>query len=377
MTALFPNMLPMTPVRQPLGPDGLHLVAGTPRWLQEWQALEERLESTHLSNSAAWTRIWIAHYGSLVPHHIAVFTQNDDIAGMCLLTEGVDQREGPFAVRTLHVGTAGEPESESICVEYNHLLTSPGHLSEFARQLMAVAERHGSAQSFVLDGMAAVEAQAFIGLKTPTDVDARPSYYCNLDLIRTAPLEPWRLFGVSTRSNLRRSLRELGDIELDWADTVDQALTYYEEMIDYHCQRWNASGKPGVFSCARFSAFHRDLLAALIPCGRAVIVRARQGTRVLGILYLMIEDNRLLYYQSGLPEHTSKLSLGNVTQYLTMLEGARRGYDAFDFMAGEAQYKRVLSTHHNMLYWVKWRKPSVKLMVLDGLRTIKKYLNEL
>ena len=102
------------------------------------------------------------------------------------------------------------------------------------------------------------------------------------------------------------------------------------------------------------------------------MVRVRQENRVLGILYLLIEQNRLWYYQGGLPEHKSKHSLGNVTQYLVMLEGARRGYDAFDFLAGDDQYKRVLSTHHNVVYWMNWRRPSFKFRLLDGLRSLRK-----
>jgi hypothetical protein len=270
----------------------------------------------------------------------------------------------------MHIGTAGEPDSESICVEYNHLLTSPAHRPEFARQLMLAVSQRESCECFHLDGMHPDDATAFIELQTPTEVEQVPSHYCDLNTVRSCTDEPWRLFGVSTRSNLRRSLRELGPVEIDWGDSVDEALGYYDEMVGYHRQRWNAVGKPGVFASHRFTEFHRDLISALVPSGRAVMIRARQQNRVLGILYLMIEDNRLLYYQAGLPEHQSKLSLGNVTQYLTMLEGARRGYDAFDFMAGDAQYKRVLSTHHNTLYWVKWRKPSVKFLVLDGLRTL-------
>ncbi len=355
----------------------LRIVDASPQWLQEWRALDERLGSPYLSCSAEWTQCWIRHYGTLVPHQFAVLSRGEDLVGMCLLAEGVGQHDGPFAVKTLHIGTAGEPESDSICVEYNHLLTTPEYRSEFARQLLTAVSQRDFCECFVLDGMSSDDAQAFVELRAPTEVEQIPCHYCDLNAIRATPDEPWRLFGVSTRSNLRRSLRDLGSVELDWADSVEQSLDFYEEMIGYHRQRWNAIGKPGAFSSTRFTECHRDLVAALVPRGRAVLVRARQEHRVLGILYLLIENNRLLYYQAGLPEHQSKLSLGNVTQYLTMLEGARRGYDAFDFLAGNTQYKRVLSTHQNTLYWAKWRKPSVKFLVLDGLRSIKSYLNEL
>lgn len=359
------------------GTDQLRIVDASPHWLQEWRSLDQRLGSPHLSCSYDWTVTWLRHYGDLVPHHIAVSSRGMDILGMCLLTEGVGQHDGPFAVKTLHVGTAGEPDQESVCVEYNQLLTADEHQPAFARQLMAAVAEHESCECFVLDGMSSDHANAFIALKAPSDVRQVTCHYCDLDAIRNSAPDPCQLFGVSTRSNLRRSLRELGRVELDWADQTDVALNYYDEMIGYHRQRWNASGKPGVFSSSRFTAFHRDLITTLVPQGRALMVRARQESRILGILYILIENNRLLYYQAGLPEHQSKLSLGNVTQYLTMLEAARRGYAAFDFMAGDAQYKRVLSTHHNTLFWARWRKPSVKFLVLDGLRSIKTYLSEL
>ena len=350
--------------------DAVRIVNLPRNWLEDWQALEDRLQSDHLTCSATWTRIWLKHYGGLVPHRLAIASQQGQTVGMSLITNGVGQRDGPYSVKTLHVGTAGEPDQESVCVEYNRLLVAPEHRAEYTRLLLSRILKHESWEVFQLDGLAADDAREFLD-GSPTSIREIPSHYCDLNLFRTAQAEPWRMFGESTRTNLRRSLRDLGDVQLDWADTPDQALEFYEEMIIHHQARWKAVGKDGVFSSPRFKNFHHDLIEALISQGRATLVRARQGDRVLGILYLLIEDNRLLYYQSGLPEHGSKLSLGNVTLYLTMLEGSRRGYDAFDFMAGDAQYKRVLSTNHNTLTWLKWRRPSMKFLLLDGLRALK------
>jgi CelD/BcsL family acetyltransferase involved in cellulose biosynthesis len=220
--------------------------------------------------------------------------------------------------------------------------------------------------------MAAEEAYEFLEGETPTSVSEVPSYFCDLNLFRSASSEPWRIFGNSTRTNLRRSLRDLGALEVDWADDPEMALALYDEMVGYHQTRWQAVGKPGVFSSDRFRRFHHDLIETLVPQQRAALIRVRQGTRVLGILYLLIEQNRLWYYQSGLPDYQSKLGLGNVTQYMAMLEGARRGYNAFDFLAGDGQHKRVLSTHHNVVYWIRWRRPSLKFRLLDGLRSLRR-----
>ena len=344
----------------------------SPEWMQEWAALEVRLRSPYLTCSHAWTRTWLKHYGDLVPHRLAVATHAGEVVGMCLITNGVQQYDGPLEIKTLHIGTAGEPESESVCVEYNRLLVAPEFLSPFVRQLTQSIAKRETCECLLVEGVSAEESQEFLNCDTPTGVEEVPSHYCDLNLFRAAPSEPWRLFGDSTRTNLRRSLRDLDDLHVDWADEPQVALQLYDEMIGYHQARWNAAGKPGVFASDRFRFFHRDLIETLVPQQRAVLVRVREQRRVIGILYLLIEQNRLWYYQGGLPDHQSKYSLGNVTQYLAMLEGARRGYDAFDFLAGDDQYKRVLSTHHNVMYWIRWRRPSLKFRLLDGLRSLRK-----
>ncbi len=352
--------------------DSVRIVEFSLEWMSEWAALENRLQSPYLTCSYEWTQTWINHYGDLIPHRFAVATHANEIVGMCLITNGVQQYDGPFEIKTLHIGTAGEPDLESVCVEYNHLLVAPEFLSQFVRQLTQLIAKCEVCECVLVEGMADRESLEFLDGETPTSVDEVPSYYCDLNLFRSAPSEPWRIFGESTRTNLRRSLRDLGNLEVDWADEPEFALGLYDEMVDYHQARWKAVGKPGVFSSNRFHHFHRDLIETLVPQQRAVLIRVRQGKRVLGIQYLLIEQNRLWYYQGGLPDYQSKHSLGNVTQYMAMLEGARRGYDAFDFLAGDDQYKRVLSTHHNVVYWIHWRRPSLKFRLLDGIRALRK-----
>ncbi|MDB5391483.1 MAG: hypothetical protein JWM11_7129, partial [Planctomycetaceae bacterium] len=352
-------------------PEAFEVVDVTAARLSEWQALETRIQSTSLMCSHVWTRNWLKHYGDLVPQRIAVARQDGEIIGMTLLTNGVAQHDGPFPIRTLHFGTAGEPEQDSVCVEYNRLLVDAPHRAAFIDQLMRHVRDHERWECLMLNGMSEDDAQAILAHSPTSDVQMIPSHFSDLQAFRESEMagkEPWRMFGKATRANLRRAFRDLGELTLDWSETSEQALAFYEELIGYHQNRWQAAGKPGVFSSTRFTEFHRDLISELVPQRRAVLVRARQGEKVLGILHVLIEGGRLLCYQAGLPDHQSKLSLGCVTQYLTMLEGSRRGYAAFDYMAGDTLYKRVMSTHQNTLYWARWRRQSLKFLVLDGMR---------
>lgn len=50
-----------------------------------------------------------------------------------------------------------------------------------------------------------------------------------------------------------------------------------------------------------------------------------------------IERKTLLFYQMGTNQEFARGSPGMITIYLVMEEAARRGYERFDFLAGEGR----------------------------------------
>src|SRR5262249_59597271 len=102
-------------------------------------AIWRRLETTigcGLTNSWDWVESWLAQFGKTVPHRFAVATGSGGVRGIALLTSGVGQTRGPVPVRTLHLGTAGEPPEDTIWVEYNRLLVAPRDRPSFAAALL-------------------------------------------------------------------------------------------------------------------------------------------------------------------------------------------------------------------------------------------------
>ena len=85
--------------------------------LQLWTELEQRIGHLGLSCSADWTEAWLNAYGDLVPHSflLARNPETSTLQGICLICEGVNQKDGPLNIKTLHVGPAGEPEADSVC----------------------------------------------------------------------------------------------------------------------------------------------------------------------------------------------------------------------------------------------------------------------
>src|SRR3954451_16011894 len=100
-----------------------------------WRVLEPRVAAGGLTSSWAWTSTWLEHYGDLVPHRFAVGETAGGTCGIVLVTRGARHRWP--RLRTVHLGTAGEPRGDSVFVEYNRILVEQDRRKGFAAALLA------------------------------------------------------------------------------------------------------------------------------------------------------------------------------------------------------------------------------------------------
>jgi len=340
--------------------------------LRDWRCLESRLGDVSLACSADWTEAWLTHFGEAVPHRFAVARRSALPVGVCLVTEGVAQRTGPIPVKSIHLGTAGEPESDSVCVEYNDVLVAGADRAEFLSGLLGRLHRERAWDELRFDGMTAASLQSLPTAETTWHVDTRDSYYFDLAGSRNAQIDSIAQFGHATRKNIRKNLNAYGDLQTEWAETTDHAESIFEDLIRLHQARWNADGKPGCYASKPFENFHRDLIARLIPSGRMGLFRVRSGGDVVGCLQLFIDRNRALVYQAGSAPYSGRQSPGMIADVLCIEECLRRGFDAYDFLAGDSHHKRKLSTHRNQLVWAVYRRPRWKFQALRVARRLKR-----
>ena len=373
----------MTPVDEPVVE--LRVETDIAAGLTRWRDLEARLAATCGSStgpgpfplpyacSADWTETWLRHYGGICPHRILIGVVRgelgEQIAGIALLSQS-RVRKGPFVLRLWHLGTAGEPEGHSVCVEYNRILAEPAWRNAFTAEIVHWLKSHGN-DGVALDGLAPEEWTDLAPQFPATEVRSASSKYFDLTRARGAGTDVLSQLGRSTRQNLRRKLRDYGEIETTWATDVPTAQAILEELVDLHQARWNAVGKPGAFSSPPFTAFQRDLLTQWIPQRRMVAFRTRHQGETVGCLVLLVDQGRLLDYYSGFVSFEKKASPGMVTHLLCMQEALARGYDAYDFLVGDKQHKDNLSTGENQLVWGIWQPDTWKLRAYHAVRSLK------
>jgi CelD/BcsL family acetyltransferase involved in cellulose biosynthesis len=340
--------------------------------LQEWRALESRLSDVPMACSHLWTGTWLRVYRDLVSSSILTAEHDGRTVGACLVTRGQGQKAGPIPIRTLHIGTAGEPHGHSVCVEYNALLVDRPYRPALIAAVQTWLKSQSRVDEVRLDGWPADELTDWNWSTPANESRLRDCKYFDLDKSREAKLEPIELLGRSTRQNLRRLLRKYDGIETTWAESLDDADDIFTEMTVLHQARWNALGQPGAFASPRFEAFQRQLLVQGFDEQKIVTFRARHAGQTVGCLMLIVDRGRLLDYLSGFAPFDEKPSPGLVTHYLCLSEAARRCFHAYDFLVGDKRHKDNLSTDVRQLAWSTWRRRTLRNFAVDALKHVKK-----
>jgi len=340
-----------------------------------WEDLELRIPDVPITCSWLWTSTWLANYSNVVRPLFAVGTVGGTVRGICLLSEVQGKLLGIFPVRSLHLGTAGEPYGHSVCVEYNELLTETEYRQPFVSALHQLLASRTNWDQFVLSGVNESNNQDLVLTsdtgRIGTAVRSRESRYFDLQACRESGAEVLEQLGRSTRSNLKRRVKQLDPIEVEWAESLEQARDIYRELVELHQARWQAVGEPGAFASPRFDQFQQQLIEQGFQKRAVVLTRIRSAGQTIGCLYLLNDRNRLLDYVSGFASFDQVSSPGLVSHYLCMNEALVRGYDAYDFLVGDKRHKENLGKSSNQLQWIHCERKRLAFTVRDQLRQLK------
>jgi CelD/BcsL family acetyltransferase involved in cellulose biosynthesis len=338
-----------------------------------WAELQARAEPG-LTCSWDWTGTWLRHYGDVVPHRFAVVERDGEPIAAALVTRSARRLLGMPLLRRAHLGTAGEPAGESVHVEANRLLALPGERAAAAAELVRALRAERGWDELALDGFDPQDAAALTA-QGGFELREAPCPTTDLAAIRASGGDLLGALASGVRRRVERSLRGLGEIETTWAQTTAQARPIYDELVALHQARWTAAGEPGAFASARMRAFHAELIERLLAREEAILFRAAGPDGTIGCLYLLVDRGRALFYQAGFAQLAdNKLRPGLVAHVLCMQACLERGLSEYDFLAGEARYKRELSTTARTLVWATATRPSARRRLLAAGRAVRRRL---
>jgi CelD/BcsL family acetyltransferase involved in cellulose biosynthesis len=267
---------------------------------------------------------------------------------------------------TLWLGESGESELDAVFVEHNGLLVERGWSDALATHCLGwlaagPLDERGAwrGRRVRLNG---VDQPVLTGLRrggAGVAVTAeRIAPFVDLTAIRASGRRFVDGLSANTRHQIRRSTRryaEAGEVRLDRADTVAQALDYLDALAALHQESWQRRHKPGAFANPAFLAFHRALILRGFADDTIDLLRVAAGSNAIGYLYNFRFRGRISAYQSGFAHAPDAPHLKpGLTSHAIAIEAAlAAGCTAYDFLAGDSQYKRSLSNAAAPLYWVE------------------------
>jgi len=194
-----------------------------------------------------------------------------------------------------------------------------------------------------------------------------PAHMVDLARVRESGYIP--LLGKKTRAHIRRSQREGGIVETEFATDLPSALSIYRDMVALHQAQWHARGEPGAFADPWFDRFHRRLIADRFAHGEIQLVRLRSKDGPVAALYSFIHGGRVLQYQSGraLVENEN-VKPGYLAHTAAIEHNAKAGLNLYDFMGGDVHYKECLATSSTSLVWARVQRLRLRFLVEDRLR---------
>ncbi|MDX2192453.1 MAG: GNAT family N-acetyltransferase [Gemmatimonadales bacterium] len=348
---------------------------------EAWARLAERRPAATAFLGAAWTSAWLAEFGARLGVQVVVARgAGGGVEGMLLLARGGRGR-GPLRLRQLHLNTAGEGV-DSVAVEHNALLASPGLELAVAAAMRPVLERLGW-DEFVASGIPDGALPVLEAL-VPAPLDEvrwLEAPFVDLAQLRTGGVAYETVLSRNTRDQVRRSLklyRERGPVALELASSVAEGHAFLAELAALHQARWTGRGEPGAFASAAWRAFHERLIADALPRGGVQLARVRAGDQTVGVLYNLVEAGHVSFYQSGLRyEEDNRLKPGLATQALLIQHCLEAGYREYDFLASEGaglRYKQSLANGTRRLGWASFLRANLAVSTWRLARGVQRRL---
>jgi CelD/BcsL family acetyltransferase involved in cellulose biosynthesis len=334
-------------------------VEQTPDLQQMWIELQDRAEGS-LFLSWAWIGSWLACVQTTLNVQVVRAERNGLVVGLALFVVAPLRRLGVRIGKVAHIHSTGRPQFDDLTIEHNGLLLDRRHAGAAqAAMLHFLCDKQREWRAVRFPGL--TSRQNILAGALPQsvvmEVQVRDSARVLLQPVRDRDGDYLGLLSSGRRAHIRRSIRAcaaLGPLVLTEANDAESATAYFERLLQLHRARRAKLGRPSGFDTTFAREFHRRLIERGLPRGKVQLVRVQAGVHDVGYLYSLVYRGLVCFYQSGydysLVDH--RFSPGLVTVAMAIEHNARLGHHCFDFLAGDAQYKKTLATQSEHMYWV-------------------------
>lgn len=154
-------------------------------------------------------------------------------------------------------------------------------------------------------------------------------------------------FEKKRRYNIEREIRlaeERQGLRLLFHDTPDGVLRAFPVLVSLHNERKVAQGVKSEFSRPGRLDFHERAAVKLSESGAAFIATLESEREIVSVAYCLRDTKSVYYFQTGMSVSGAALGAGSTLLYMLIRWAANHGYEWFDFLKGDEDYKKPWAT---------------------------------
>jgi len=210
-----------------------------------------------------------------------------------------------------------------------------------------------------------------------------PNYVIDLRKLRESGTDYLTTLGKNTRYKIRRSIKKfegIGSVSVSEAGSEAEGLAWMEKMKQFSIARMKNMKRISSFENEGFSRFHEEYFRKSFPLGRVLLQKFTAGEITIGYHYNILSNGRLYFYQCGYDyDRVGDLNPGIFCHYQNITWAASKGLLMYDFMPGDADYKKDLSNGEisEHVEWLILRRPRVRFAIEDSCRNIRDALRKM
>jgi len=332
------------------------------RFLASWDSLLPRCDEVTFFQSLAWMQTWL----SARPDDVELFA----VEGMAkdgaslLAVIGFRKVRAPAFIGSAEarLHEYASADHDAVYVEYNDFLVARNAEPDLRqRAIDEILKEIDGPDTFVFRNVTPALAAAI----TATAPDRRilreqPVFVCDLAAANLTGKDFLQTLGKSLRAKTRRALRkyeERGAVTFRVVQTEQDRETSWNTLIELHQTAWKARGETGIFENPHLIGFHNRLRETTPD--KYHLFEVMCGDSPIGVLYNFVDSNRIMNYQSGFRyENDNQLTPGFVCHILAAEYYLKKGYEAYDLLAGDAEYKRRLGQEVTTLTSIAIDRPT-------------------
>jgi hypothetical protein len=326
---------------------------------------------------------WIAAWIDSISEDIIVFeaTDGDRCLGLGLFCPKTQKTIFGFPIKQLWLHKKGNKKYDQIWTECNDFLLDT-QLQSVVREKMV---------DYLIE-QKELWNELYIGLSNPhvikafekkiatkrVDID---SNCFEVNLVGKLSMEDYlQDLSKNTKKQILRSKKLLeieGELSLKLATSDAEKHQYFNDMASIHIEKWGNTEFGSGFSNEIFNTFHRKIIFSKNDTDYCRLYRLALNDSPLAYIYIIKDALVWNFYLSALKTHAdNRIKVGLLAHTLVIEEAIINKATSYNFLAGEARYKRSMSNvPESNQQLVCFYQPTLIIKIRECLRMLKNILS--